>query len=701
MKRIILVFALFSSHHSSLYPQDFWEQTNGPYAGIIYAIASDPINGYLYSGNWDGGIYLSTNNGRTWKEKNQSILNYYISSIIVNNLGTVFAGTPSSIYRSTNYGDDWEVSLFQFPGWFISFATNSSGHIFAGTDRGRIHRTTDNGETWTEVYNDGNNWIYAITVDNKGNIFAATSYYGVLCSENNGTSWVFKNNGITHLNTHSISANAKNGKIYCGTGNGLYESSDFGENWTNLNTDFINLRSIQFLSDESIVVSDYFNVFLSSDGGISWDSISSNSEIENLTINRVFTNSLDEIFVASHGEGIFLSTDRGLNWELSSNGITNTKIKNMMIDNDDNIYVGAYYAGINKSTDGGHSFNRINNGLFNRIIHSMAYNSNNDLFLGTSGDGVFRSTNGGNTWTQTNQGLLNPNIRSLLILKNGTIFCGTDNRVFRSLNNGSSWIPSGLLNCNVLYLSADSIGNIWAGIYNYSDPFNPKFFLSKSSDIGISWHEVQEFSGINGLYVDLNGNLYVLSYFVMNISNNQGQTWTQAVFPNLVTSVTSNSNNTLFVGTNNGVYSSDDLGNSWTELRTGFPSGVIGVECIEVDSKGYLYAGIWNKTLYKSKKTTTDVRADEQIELYYHISQNYPNPFNPSTKISWQSPIGSHQVLKVFDVLGREVATLVDEYRNAGYHEVEFNAAGLSSGVYFYRIQAGDYVETKKMVLLR
>ncbi|MFO7526447.1 MAG: T9SS type A sorting domain-containing protein, partial [Ignavibacteriaceae bacterium] len=85
----------------------------------------------------------------------------------------------------------------------------------------------------------------------------------------------------------------------------------------------------------------------------------------------------------------------------------------------------------------------------------------------------------------------------------------------------------------------------------------------------------------------------------------------------------------------------------------------------------------------------------------YILHQNYPNPFNPGTIISWQSPVGSWQTIKVFDVLGREVATLIDEYREAGYHEVEFNSAGLASGVYYYQLKAGSYVQTKKMIYLK
>ena len=87
----------------------------------------------------------------------------------------------------------------------------------------------------------------------------------------------------------------------------------------------------------------------------------------------------------------------------------------------------------------------------------------------------------------------------------------------------------------------------------------------------------------------------------------------------------------------------------------------------------------------------------EDFALY----QNYPNPFNPSTKISWQSSVGSHQTLKIYDMLGNEVVTLVNEYRNAGRYEVEFDASNLSSGIYFYKLQAGSFVQTKKMILLR
>lgn len=94
-----------------------------------------------------------------------------------------------------------------------------------------------------------------------------------------------------------------------------------------------------------------------------------------------------------------------------------------------------------------------------------------------------------------------------------------------------------------------------------------------------------------------------------------------------------------------------------------------------------------------------------EVELYglisFELEQNYPNPFNPNTKISWQSPVSSYQVLKIYDILGNEVSTLVDGFKEAGYHTIEFDAGSLSSGVYVYKLQAGDFVSVKKMVLAK
>ncbi|MBT8380084.1 MAG: T9SS type A sorting domain-containing protein [Ignavibacteria bacterium] len=114
--------------------------------------------------------------------------------------------------------------------------------------------------------------------------------------------------------------------------------------------------------------------------------------------------------------------------------------------------------------------------------------------------------------------------------------------------------------------------------------------------------------------------------------------------------------------------------------------------------------------IYQSVVAVDDERDEKQILEAYSLLQNYPNPFNPSTKIKFTVPSNvilkaeknlNYVTLKVYDVLGNEIAVLVDEEKPAGTYEVEFGTAELTSGVYFYRIQSSNYVETKKMLLIK
>jgi len=98
---------------------------------------------------------------------------------------------------------------------------------------------------------------------------------------------------------------------------------------------------------------------------------------------------------------------------------------------------------------------------------------------------------------------------------------------------------------------------------------------------------------------------------------------------------------------------------------------------------------------------STVISVELDLPTKFTLNQNYPNPFNPNTKISWQSPVGSWQTLKIYDVLGNEVATLVNEEKPAGNYSVEFNASQLASGIYFYRLTVGSFVQTRKMILLK
>ena len=106
------------------------------------------------------------------------------------------------------------------------------------------------------------------------------------------------------------------------------------------------------------------------------------------------------------------------------------------------------------------------------------------------------------------------------------------------------------------------------------------------------------------------------------------------------------------------------------------------------------YIAIPNATILNAEKPFN-------IPTSYSLSQNFPNPFNPETTIGYSIPKQFHVTLKVYDVLGREITTLINEEKNVGNYNVKFNSAQFASGIYFYRLQAGDYTSTKKMVLLK
>ncbi|MGB9774211.1 MAG: T9SS type A sorting domain-containing protein, partial [Bacteroidota bacterium] len=165
-----------------------------------------------------------------------------------------------------------------------------------------------------------------------------------------------------------------------------------------------------------------------------------------------------------------------------------------------------------------------------------------------------------------------------------------------------------------------------------------------------------------------------------------------------VSSLAINSSGQIFAGTDGGgVYRSTDNGGSWTRINNGLTS--LSVRCLATNSSGQIFAGTRGNGVYGSVKPSTGVKEMAgEIPGSFALEQNYPNPFNPSTTISFDVPKQSHLRLAIYDVLGREVKTLVDEEKNPGRYSVTFDASNLPSGVYLYRLEAGSFSEVRKMV---
>ncbi|WP_337866387.1 T9SS type A sorting domain-containing protein [Ignavibacterium sp.] len=129
-------------------------------------------------------------------------------------------------------------------------------------------------------------------------------------------------------------------------------------------------------------------------------------------------------------------------------------------------------------------------------------------------------------------------------------------------------------------------------------------------------------------------------------------------------------------------------------------SAIIYVAVAYGEQESEMLAALANAQQLYDTLTSVD-NNENQILSDFYLNQNYPNPFNPNTVISWNVPFDSYQTLKVYDVLGNEVASLVNESRTAGSYSINFNASNLSSGVYYYKLTAGNFSVTKKMILMR
>jgi hypothetical protein len=170
----------------------------------------------------------------------------------------------------------------------------------------------------------------------------------------------------------------------------------------------------------------------------------------------------------------------------------------------------------------------------------------------------------------------------------------------------------------------------------------------------------------------------------------------------------------LFAGTwGGGVFYSTNNGSNWSVVNEGIVASNVMINAL-VASGTNVFAGtvsdpwsnysVLNGGVYR--RPMSEIVAGVgisrgEVPALFRLDQNFPNPFNPSTTVRYALPVRSHVTLSVFNPLGQRVATLLNESQEPGNHEVRFDGTGLASGVYFYRIQAGDFVQTKRLLLIR
>lgn len=700
-----------------------WQSLNGPFGGNVTAVGKSAGNLYcavsdetIYSNN-KIDIFISTDNGINWTLKSQ--LTGTLVEQIVSTNSAIFAQSRTGsfeyyLYKSTNGGNSWELV---FDSLYIFKIRSEEDKIYVPTSQG-LRYSSDNGTNWTNISSN----LPAIALCSEsfnGTLYVGLPDSGVYKSTNNGLSWTrCWTNGLTRTIRYLF---LFNNTLFASEGDGgtnrIYKSTDNGLTWiqtsffpVSLNYYYINDIKV---SATGIFMSTVFRqcssclfeggVLYSSDG-ISWE-LRRQGILPNLVTKLELLNS--DLFVGTGGGGLFKSTNNGTNWSSSSNGIAKSFVSHFTFSAGGAEWAaGIRNAGVFVSADSGFNWIERNNGLDNlpnpTVLSSIV--KGNKWFIGTESNGIYSSTNQGNEWIYS--GLVGELPITAFALKGTNEIIVTrlvTDGVYRSTDDGNFWeqIMSGFISqSGILSVAVGGAGNIFVG--------NASGYVLRSTNNGVNWTGSEVVFGAGIRFLRQVG----LKWFAATTngiyrSTNFGVSWELSGIEgsnvNFIAIKSSTDTLTLFASTNNsGVFFSTDNGNSWFSSNSGLPtSNITGLRSTGI----YLYAGTGGEGLCRIKINDLITNVEEEsystILSEFYLNQNYPNPFNPSTKISWQSPVDSRQTLKIFDLLGNEIATLVDEFREAGRYEIQFDARNLSGGIYFYRLQAGNFIQTKKMILIK
>ena len=677
----------------AVYPQ--WVQTNGPEGGNVYCFAFMDSN--IFAGT-DVGVFRSTNHGRNWLKANHCIEDLSVGCLYIFN-SIIFAGTQGyGIYTSTDMGNTWTTSNNGMTSSYITGFTVIDTNLFVSTNcnearSGGVYRTTNYGLNWEEINADTSSNYCTLCIAAYGNILLTGGGEGINRSTDQGKTWTWVNNGVEGLSIRTIIE--VNSKLYAvGWGRGIFFSNDSGQNWNFLSssgfgTNTIILIDTLLFGASNITEYNFQPVSRSTDYGVTWEYMN-----DGLPRKAVYALGSDgtNIFAGTDGWGIYCSTNFGETWDSSNGGLISSFVVSMIYSKP-HLIVGTNDERLFHSTDDGENWYLYDMGFSYPTIYSFAVV--NPYIFASGATRIYRTDSIAYNWTEAINGLDNNWICNLSAFQ-GNLLAFTDNDVYRSTNFGMNW---------------DSLDADLPEVYIVRTAINSTDIFAttctkgtyRSTNGGKNWTliggELNDFCA-NAIAIS-DTNLFLSTSYGTFISSNYGETWTDVSIQQDVSRFLVHGKN-IFAGTNGaGIFLTSDNGINWVDISEGLYNK--SIYSLSISDK-FLFAGtrsgsVWRRPL--SEIIDNVNISSKDIPPIFALQQNYPNPFNPSTQISFSVPKATDVTLKIYNVLGREVALLVNERKQAGEYKVTWNAEGVPSGVYFYRIVAGDFVETKKMVVVK
>jgi len=698
-----------------------WQQTNGPFGGNLSYITYS--NGDLYVGTNRSNIFRLRNN--TWERLSYI---YYAEELVQFN-SVLFARSSYGLYSSNDHGTTWQVVM---EGNASAFYQNQN-YLFASVNDS-IYKTS-NGIDWENALlgTSANTILFGqptvqnlvdikafAVIDSLALLGCTTSVYpvpqGIYVTNDKGVNWLFAS-GIKDP-TYASDFEVVNNSFYLSSSNGISKSTDNGVTWTSVNYGLpagYSGKMLNINSELFTISFDDHDIYRLSD--TTWSSLNTG-----MTITDMCTDHTDIYFISA-GSVYQLSLQNNNITDLG-NGLIATSYSPFVI-NSETVLTSAYNK-YYRTENGGDSWQENNQYSFTKFSLS------GDKVIAIGSNGIFKSSDMGLTWNASSSGIPGDFVNSAqgLASKKDTIFVGFNRLrprthltpvweaggVYRSVDNGQTWtlFSTGLP-------SQASVRVPVRDIYTCDDHLiiNTYDGLYRSTNNGSSWSLFE--SGLAQYayafrFIGFNDRIYSITNKGIYYSQKNESAWVEAddglpFLSNPLAIYTYrflSYQNNLYLMTSQDTLSNYQFENgSWTAVTGNFPAGVEFNEFQsfgDVIYAGTIDAGIWKGNLgITSGITDNELTADDFV-----LSQNYPNPFNPSTKIQITVPQTEFVSLKVYNILGQEVATLVSDKVTAGSYNYIWNASDFASGVYFYRfaihsdkLDSQSFTQIRKMMLVK
>ncbi len=678
-----------------------WKQIDVGQPGLVTAVA---VFGNVTLAGTFAGIFRSTDSGQSWTN---------VSAVQTNCFGEdgpyLLAGTNGGVLRSTDGGATWSSPDTNMTRQILAFAEEGP-YLLAGG--GGMFRSTDNGESWTTIENGMGPFqttVSGIAVDTAG-IYVST-FAGLLFSDDSGSTWT----NLANVGSGSDFINcviASDSTVIASPGQGVFRSTNEGKTWTQIGSaDIVSFTT----HDGDIFAGTETGVIMSTDGGATWAGIDSG-----LTDRDDFGIAAGNgyLFCGTNSSGVFRASENRLVWQPANNGIVGAQVVSIAGKGPDVFaYMAAFPSGaplLYISSDNGATWDT-DTSVPSQAVPKVAVVDSDVFAFGIRY--VYRSSDGGQTWQSIGNAAIDSAYPSAIAGAGGNVVlsCGDSGNVFLSSDQGENWqditasVPgftslassgSNLFGCGYLhddYLSTDA-GQTWsdvndtlhfittvalsgdtlyAGRYQWpwpaSSPPNPPGGVFRSTDDGRNWTDITA-----GLPAPPTSPFSGPQVHTLAIHGND-----------------------LFAGLEPGLFYCSTSNDRWINIGSGLPD--MQIESMYI-SDSTIFAGTENGGMWEhplSTLTAVQTLPYSAVPASFRLLQNYPNPFNPTTTIDYQLPRNAHVTLKVYNVLGQLVTTLVDGDVSAGYHRAIFNGSRFASGVYFYRLTTPTYSRVMKMLMLK